>query len=112
MVIRFDRFRARFGELHARFFGKLLDRFHEGEALGLHDEVDDIAAGAGREAFEDALLVVDVEAGRLLVGEGRQADPFLALLGQLHLPADHVRGTDAGFQLLHEAVRDADCLRH
>jgi hypothetical protein len=112
VVIGLDGFRARFRELHAGFFGELLDRFHEGETLGLHDEIDDVAAGAGGEAFEDALLVVDVEAGCLLVGEGRQADPLLALLGKFDLPADHVGGADAGFQLLHEAVRDADCLRH
>ena len=52
--------------------------FHEGQALGLHDEGDDIAANAGREAFENLLLIIDVEAGRFLIGERRQADPFLA----------------------------------
>jgi hypothetical protein len=99
---------ARLRQLHARFFGELLNGLHEGQPLGFHDEADDIAADAGGEILEDAFLIVDVEARRFLIGEGRQADPFLALLGKLHLAADHVRRPDTGLQLLNEAIRDAD----
>jgi len=107
-IILFLAFRRRLGQLHPSFVGEFLDRLHEGEAFGFHDEGDDIAANAGGEAFEDLLLVIDVEARRLLIGEGRQADPFLALLFQLHLSTDHFRRPNARFQLVDKAFGNTD----
>ncbi len=108
MVIGFGGTRIGLRQFHAGLFGQLLNRFHEGEPLGLHYETDDITTHAGRKAFEDALLVVDVEARCLLGRERRQPDPFLALLGQLHLAADHIRRPDTGLQFIDEAIRNAD----
>ena len=108
MVIFLDRLGGRLRQAHARLFRQFLDRFHEGEPFGLHHEADDIAAEPRREAFEDAFLVIDVEAGRLLIGEGRQADPFLALLGQLHLPANDIRRPDTGLQFFDKTIGNAD----
>ena len=112
MIIGFGSARIGLRQFHAGLFGELLDRLHEGKPLGLHDEADDVSAHAGGEAFEDAFLVVDVEAWRLLRGKWRQADPFLALLGQLHLAADHVRRPDAGLQFINETIGNANGRTH
>jgi len=112
VVVFLGGFRARLGQAHARFFREFLDRLHEGQAFRLHHEADDVSAHAGGEAFEDALLVVDVETRAFLIGERRQADPFLALLDQLHLAADHIRRPDTGLQFFDKAIRDSDGLGH
>jgi len=72
----------------------------------LHDEADDVAGGTAAEAVEEALLVVDREARRLLLVE-RTAGLELALGAALqrHPLADHVGHLEAGAQLFEEAGR-------
>ena len=95
------------GQRHPGLGRQALHRLDEGQALGLLQERDDVAALAGREVEELALVVVDVEGRRLLLGERRQADELAALPAQLHRLADHVRGTEAGLDLVEEAFVEA-----
>ena len=111
-VILFLALRRRFGQLHPGFVCQLLNRLHEGQTLSLHDEGDDVTANAGREAFEDLLLIIDVEARRLLIGERRQADPFLALLLELYLAPNHFRGANTRLKLIDKTVRDPNWGAH
>ena len=72
----------------------------------LHDEADDVAGGAAAEAVEEALLVVDREARRLLLVE-RTAGLELTLGAALQRNplAEHVGHLEAGAQLFEEAGR-------
>ena len=111
-VILFLALRRRFRQLHPGFVCQLLNRLHEGQTLSLHDEGDDVTANAGRKAFEDLFLVIDVEARRLLIGERRQADPFLALLLELDLAPDHFRRANTRLKLIDKTVRDPNWGAH
>ena len=68
--------------------GELLHRFGKAQAFRLHDEAEDVAVLAGREAVIEALLVVDREGGSLLLVEGRQPLPFTPGALQGHAPGD------------------------
>jgi hypothetical protein len=70
-------------------------------------EADDVAVLAGREIMEEALVVIDEEGRRLLLGEGRQADVFTSLTLELHRPPDDVGRPKAGLQFFKEAIVEA-----
>src|SRR6185437_4471557 len=57
------------GQRHAGHRGQPFDRFGEADALGLHQERDDVAVLAGGEVVIKSLLVVDGERRRLLLLE-------------------------------------------
>src|SRR6185437_4526167 len=62
---------------------------------------------AGAEVEELALVVVDVEAGGLLLGERREADVLAPLAAQLHRLADDVGRAQARLDLVQEAFVEA-----
>ncbi len=72
------------------FIREPLDRLAERQALRFHEETEDVAMLAGREAVIEPLLIIDEKARRLLRIERRQAGVFAALLAQLHAPSDHI----------------------
>ena len=82
--------------------GQPLDRLGEGEPLGLHQEIEDIAVLARGKVEPGHLLVVDIEGGRLLGVEGREAAPFAPGLGQLHPAAHDLGDRHAGLQFVEE----------
>ncbi|MNR07062.1 hypothetical protein D3C85_1231650 [compost metagenome] len=61
------RLRVLGGQLHPRLARQPLHRLDEAETLGLLQEADDVAVLAGREVVEEALVVIDEEAGRPLL---------------------------------------------
>ena len=64
------------GHRNARHCGQSLDRLRKAQALGLHQEGEDVAMLSRREVMKEALLVIDEERGRLLRGERREPRPF------------------------------------
>src|SRR5882757_8799515 len=92
---------------HARHLRQPLDGLAEADALGLHQEGDDVAVLAGREVVVKTLLVVDRERRRLLLLKRRQAFPLPPRLLQLHAPADDFRNRKPGAQLVEELGRKA-----
>src|SRR5690606_9041108 len=87
--------------------GQPLDRLDEAQPLGFLQEADDVAVLAGTEVVEEALVVIDEEAGRLLLGEGRQADVLAPLPLELHRPSDDIGRPKAGLQFFKEAIVEA-----
>ena len=69
--------------------GEPLHRLRKGEILGLHGEADHVAMRAAAEAMEEALVLDDVERGRLLLVEGAETRELVALADQPHPAADH-----------------------
>src|SRR5579883_251213 len=89
-----------------RFGGELLDRLAEAEPAALHDEADDVAMRAAAEAMEEALVLDDVEGGRLLLVEGAEADEVAAALRQPDPTPDHLGERRARAQLVEEGGRE------
>ena len=89
----------------------MLDRFGERQIVVAHREADDVAMGTAAEAVEEALLVVDVEAGRLLVVERARRFEFPPGPDQPHALADHVGQWQPRTQLFKELWRNAMGLR-
>ena len=85
--------------------GQPLDRFREGEALGLHQKGERVAVLAGREVVEEALLVVDEERRRLLRAEWREAPPLAPFLAQFDARPRHLRDRQAGPDLVEKFGR-------
>ena len=81
-----------------------LDRFREAQALGLHDEAENVAVLAGGEAVIEALLVVDREGRRLLLVEGRQPLPFAAGALQRHAARDDRRHRQPRANFIEERI--------
>jgi hypothetical protein len=69
-VLRGDGVGALVAVLHAGLGGQLAGGLGEGEALYVHHELENVAAGAAAEAEEDLLVGVDREGGGLLVVKG------------------------------------------
>ena len=72
------------GDLHPGLGRKLLDRVHERQAAMVGEEADRIAMRAAAEAMVEILVVVDGEAGRLLVVERAAGLPLAAGADELH----------------------------
>ena len=92
---------------HAGHRSQPLDGFREADALGLHQERDDVAVLAGGEVVVKALLVVDRERGRLLLLERRQPLELPPRLLQLDAAAHDFRDRKPGAQLFEELGREA-----
>jgi hypothetical protein len=74
---------------------KPFDRFGEAQALGVHDEAENVAVLSAREAVIEALLVVHREGRSLLLIEGTEADEFAATALQRHATRDDGRHRQA-----------------
>ena len=108
--------RASLRQRDAGLAGQPLDRLREGQPLRLHQEGEDVAVLAGREAVVELLLVVHVEGRRLLGIERRQPLPLPPGLLQPHRfarppprPAagrGSLRGCGAGSAIGSVPVRD------
>ena len=92
---------------HAGHRSQALDGLREADALGLHQERDDVAVLAGGEVVVKALLVVDGEGRRLLLLERRQPLELPPRLLQLDAPAHDFRNRKPGAQLFEELGREA-----
>src|SRR5690606_2576205 len=91
-------------KLHPRLARQSADRLDEAEPLRLLQKGDDVAVLARAEVVEEALVVIDEEAGRLLLREGAQADELASLTLELHRPPDDVGRPKAGLQLFNEPL--------
>ena len=87
----FARLRVGGRDLHAGLGRQFLDRVHEGQAAMVGEEADRVAMRAAAEAMVEMLVVVDREAGRLLVMERAAGLIFAAGADQLDR-----RGDDRG----------------
>ncbi len=96
----FGGFGGGFGHLEAGFGGQAFDRLHETGTLTLHDEADGIAMRATAEAV--VMILVDIEARRLLAVERATAFHLAAGAGQLHASADHRGKWCAGAEFVQE----------
>src|SRR6476661_6595450 len=94
------------GQRHAGHRGETLDGLGKTDALGLHQERDDVAMLAGGEVVVKTLLVVDRERRRLLLLERRQPLPLPSRLLQLDAPAYDFRNRKPGAQLIEELGRE------
>ena len=93
---------------HARHRRAALHRFREADALGLHQEVEDVAVLARGEAVVTSLLlVVDGERRRLLLLKRRQPLPLAPGLLQLDALAHDFRDRKPGAQLVEELGGEA-----
>ena len=104
-------FRCRLRHLQPGLGRQLLDRFGKRQIVVAHREADDVAMGAAAEAVEEALLVVDVEAGRLLVVERARRLELAPRPDQPHALADHVGQGQPCPQLFKELRRKRHGLR-
>ena len=95
------------GQREARHRRQPLDGFGKRDALGLHQERDDVAMLAGRKIVVKSLLVVDGERRRFFLLERRQPLPLPPRLLQLHAPADDFRNRKPGAQFIEELGRKA-----
>ena len=82
------------GQVNAVAPGQLLGRLREAQALVLHQEGNDVAAGAAAEAIKNALLRGDRERRAGVGVEGAESQKVFALLHQLDVLAHHL--FDAG----------------
>ncbi len=98
---------AQLGNRQPHFGCKRLHRLHEGQAVLLHHEADRVAVRAAAEAMVEALLLVHVKTGRLLVVEGAAALQLAARTCQLHPPPDDARKPHPGAQIIQEFGRQA-----
>ena len=94
------------GNRHPRLAGQRLHRLREGEVVVAHHEADDVAVRPTSEAMEEALLVVDVEGGRLLIVEGARGLVLAPGADQAQALAHHVRQGQTSAQLLQELGRE------
>src|SRR5690606_16343492 len=76
-------------ELDAVAFGQELDRLGEADALGLLDEIEQVAARLAAEAVVKLVRRVDRERGCALVVEGAGPGPAGTLPPQIGARADH-----------------------
>ena len=95
------------GQGHPRFACEPLDGLGKGQPLGLHEEGEDVPVLSGGEAMVELLLVVHVEARRLLRVERRQPLPLPPRLLQPHALADDRRGRQPGADLFEDLGRVA-----
>ncbi len=103
LLVFLDRAGVRRRQGHPSLGRQALDRLRERQALGLLQEGDQVAVLAAGEAVIKALLVIDVEGGRFLLGEGRQAGELAALTAQFHRPADDIGQAKARLDLVEES---------
>ena len=101
------RIRRHGGQRHAGHRGKPFDRFGEADALGLHQERDDVAVLAGGEVVVKSLLVVDREGRRLFLLKRRQPLEFPSRLFQLDAPTHDFRNRKPGAQFVEKLGREA-----
>ena len=87
------------GDFHPGFRRQFLDRIYEWQAALVGEPADRIAMRFAAEAMVEALLVIDVEARRLLVMERATGLEFAPRLGQPQGTTDHrgQRGPHAQF---------------
>ncbi len=100
---------ARHGD--AGLLGQPLDSLGKGQALGPHDEADDVAVRTAAEAMEEALVLVKGEGRRFLVVERAQPDMLAAALLQAHAAAHRIGQADTGAQFVEELDRKRHCSR-
>ena len=102
-------------DLRQRHAGELrhaLNRLGERDALGLHQEVEDVAVLAGGEVEPHHLRVIHEKGRSLLLVERRQALHLPPRADKLHPAPDNLRDGDAGAQFVEELGREAHgCLR-
>ena len=79
----------------------------EGEPLGHHHEIENVAVLARGEVEPHRLLVIDEKRRRLFLVEGRESPPLPARLLEPHAPAHDLRNQKALAQLVEELGRKA-----
>ena len=99
---------ARLRDGDAAFFGDGAHRFREVGFVHLHQEFENVAAGAAAEAVVDLLDGVDREGRRFLGMKWAEADEILAALFQAHVFADHADDV----RLLFDAIGEGACFSH
>ena len=85
---------------------ELLHRIHELHAAVVGEEADRVAVRAAAEAMVEALVVVDGEAGRLLVVERAAGLPLAPGADQLHRRRDHGGKDRSSAKLVEEGGRE------
>ena len=95
------------GDFHTGFRRQLLHRVDERQSALFRHPADDIAMRAAAEAVIELFLIIDVEAGRLLVVERAASLPFPPRLGELGRAQDHGRQRDPRAQLVFPLRGDA-----
>ena len=85
--------------------GQKAHRVHVGQALDVHDEVDDPAALVAAEAVVHLLVGGHGEGGRLFSVEGAEAEIIRAAALELHVLPDHLVDRIAGNQLVQKGLR-------
>jgi hypothetical protein len=93
-------------ERDARRARELLHGFSEAQALGLHQEGEDVAGLFAAEAVVDLLVAKDVEARAFLLVERAEPDGAAALAAQRHRLADHLGDVGALADLVDEGAGD------
>src|SRR6185312_15510968 len=88
----------------ARLLRQALDRLRERQALGLHEEGEDVAVLLGGEIEPLALLVIDEEGRRLLGVERREAGELSPLLLQLYAAANDPRNRQARADFIEQGI--------
>src|SRR6185437_15794182 len=98
---------GRHRQRHARHRRAALHRFGEGDPLGVHHEIENVAVLAGGEIVIKSLLVVDGEGRRLFLLKGRQPLPLPPCPLQLDALAHDFRHRKPGAQVVKELGREA-----
>lgn len=94
------------GKLHPRLLREPFQGLGEVQPLRPLDEGEEVAPGLAPEAVEEALLLVHVERGGLLLVEGAEALPAAAARRlQGHVAGDHLPQGEAGLDQLHRLAR-------
>ncbi len=80
--------------------GEHFERFAKFQALGLHDEAEDVAAHVANPALERLPLGVDVQTGAAVVVPGAEGDVVAALAAELDIAAHELDDVDRLAHLL------------
>ena len=85
---------------HVKLLGQESHRLREGQALNVHHELDDAAAGLAAEAVIYLLLLVHGKGGRRFVVKRAQTNISMPVLLQRHIRADHLYDVGARPELV------------
>src|SRR5262249_11646176 len=107
LVLARARYTVDRGQRQARLLRQTLDSFRKAQALGEHDELEDVAVLAGREVEPRALLIVDEKRWRALLLEGRKALELAPCTLERHLARHHLADGQAGADLVEQGGRKA-----
>src|SRR5262249_9063881 len=102
LILALDRLRQELGERQAGLLGQALHGFWKAQALGKHEEFENVAVLARREVKPRTLVIVDKKRWRALLFEGREALELASRPLERHLARHHLADGQPGADLIEQ----------